>query len=68
VPLGTRLHGAVIKNGVVRARMPSSELNVSAATAAYCAMMPMGSKPCSNGKEGVTVRGRREEMKGLLLL
>jgi hypothetical protein len=58
----------VIRNGVVRARMPSSELKVSAATAAYWAMMPIGSNPSSTGNDGVTARGSRDEMNGFELL
>lgn len=67
VPRGTRFQGAVIKKGVVCARIPSSEENVSAATAAYCATIPMGRSFCRVGRCGPAPIGRFDEIKGVLL-
>ena len=67
VPRGTRFQGAVIRNGVEVARIPSSELKVSEATAAYCATMPRGRILTRDGKYGPGESWRCEEVKGVLV-
>ena len=66
VPRGTCSHGAVIKNGSPLAKMPSSELNVSDVTAAYCAIIPIGSSFCKTGAYGPAETGTFDEMNGVL--
>ncbi|KAI7158069.1 hypothetical protein KC324_g13804, partial [Hortaea werneckii] len=60
VPRGTFRQGAVIRNGVVADKIPSSDENVSAATAAYCTNTPIGKTLSKFGNEGPGERGMRE--------
>ncbi|KAI7555016.1 hypothetical protein KC331_g136 [Hortaea werneckii] len=62
VPRGTFRQGAVIRNGVVLDKIPSSDENVSAATAAYCTKTPMGRTLSRFGNEGPGASGRCEEI------
>ncbi|RMZ01244.1 hypothetical protein D0860_07685 [Hortaea werneckii] len=64
VPRATFRQGAVIRNGLVRDRMPSSDENVSAATAAYCTSTPIGNTLSRFGNEGPGAMGRCEDMNG----
>ncbi|KAI6824193.1 hypothetical protein KC342_g11682, partial [Hortaea werneckii] len=57
VPRGTFRQGAVIRNGVVADKIPSSDENVSAATAAYCTSTPMGRTLSKFGNEGPGASG-----------
>ncbi|KAI7164455.1 hypothetical protein KC319_g23451, partial [Hortaea werneckii] len=65
VPRATFRHGAVIRNGLPLARMPNSDENVSAATAAYCTSTPIGNTLSrSAGTQGPGPPGKCEDMNG----
>ncbi|KAI6870397.1 hypothetical protein D0864_07862 [Hortaea werneckii] len=64
VPRATFRQGAVIRNGLPLARIPSSDENVSAATAAYCTSTPIGNTLSRFGTEGPAASGKCEEIYG----